>query len=82
MEPVKFAYVPKRNLQPEFIERRMTIPEPKPSTAVLREVLKGCGFKPGISCSGHGMLSWEERISVRFGFESHQKNVRKVSSVG
>ncbi len=28
--PVRFAYVPKRSLQPEFIERKMTIPEPRP----------------------------------------------------
>ncbi len=28
--PVKFAYVAKRSLQPEFIERKMTIPEPRP----------------------------------------------------
>ena len=28
--PVKFAYEPKRSLQPEFIERKMTIPEPRP----------------------------------------------------
>ena len=27
--PVKFAYVPKRSLQPEFLERKMTIPEPR-----------------------------------------------------
>jgi len=28
--PVKFALVPKRSLQPEFVERKMTIPEPRP----------------------------------------------------
>ena len=28
--PVKFAYVPKRSLQPEFLDRKMTIPEPRP----------------------------------------------------
>ena len=28
--PVKFALVPKRSLQPEFIERKMTVPEPRP----------------------------------------------------
>ena len=27
--PAKFALVPKRSLQPEFIERKMTIPEPR-----------------------------------------------------
>jgi hypothetical protein len=27
--PVRFAFVPKRSLQPEFIERKMTIPEPR-----------------------------------------------------
>jgi hypothetical protein len=28
--PVKFAYVPKRSLQPVFIERKMIVPEPRP----------------------------------------------------
>jgi hypothetical protein len=28
--PVKFALVPKRILQPEFIQRKMTVPEPRP----------------------------------------------------
>jgi hypothetical protein len=39
--PVKFAFVPKRSLQPEFIERKMTVPEPRllPPTAVP-EMLK------------------------------------------
>ena len=33
--PVKFAYVAKRSLQPEFIERKMTIPEPRPVQPVV-----------------------------------------------
>ena len=38
--PVKFALVPKRSLQPEFIERKMTVPEPRPlpPPAVVPEV--------------------------------------------
>ncbi len=33
--PVKFAYVAKRSLQLEFIERKMTIPEPRPVQSVV-----------------------------------------------
>ncbi len=35
--PVKFAFVPKHSLQPEFIERKVTIPEPKLLTPVSAE---------------------------------------------
>ena len=36
---VKFAYVAKRRLQPEFVERKMRIPEPRPvQSAVVPEV--------------------------------------------
>lgn len=37
--PVRFAYVAKWRLQPEFIERKMTIPEPRPmQPAIVPEV--------------------------------------------
>jgi hypothetical protein len=32
---VKFAFVPMRNLQPAFIERKMTIPQPRPLPSIL-----------------------------------------------
>ncbi len=39
MVPVKFALVKKRSLQPEFIERKMSIPEPRPlPPAVVPEI--------------------------------------------
>ena len=33
--PVKFAFTPKRDLQPDFIGRKMTLPEPRPVSAPL-----------------------------------------------
>jgi len=35
--PVTFAYVPKRSLQAEFIERKMTISEPRPLPSMVLE---------------------------------------------
>ena len=33
--PVSFAFVPKRNLQPEFVERKITVPELRASPSVV-----------------------------------------------
>ena len=35
--PVKFAYVPKRSLQPQFLERRMTVPESRVVQSLIAE---------------------------------------------
>ncbi len=37
--PVKFALVPKRSLQPEFVKRKLMIPEPRPLPSLAAEAV-------------------------------------------
>jgi hypothetical protein len=47
--PVRFAFVPKRRLQPEFIERKMTIPEPRPLPAPVESALELKNAAPALT---------------------------------
>jgi hypothetical protein len=42
--PVRFAFVPKRGLQPEFVERNMTVRESRPSLSVVAPELQSAAI--------------------------------------
>lgn len=44
--PVSFAFVPKRKLQPEFVERKMTVPEPRAVPSVVVQELTPAVIPP------------------------------------